>query len=127
MSATRFVVLRHEAPGGAHYDLMLEREQGKDWEEKALRTWRTAGGAFPTGAGEELEALGEHRRHYLSHEGDVGEGRGAVRRVESGTWALEHEDHEGLTFRLQGERLVGRFRMIAPPAEGTVWRFEKID
>ncbi len=148
MTARRFVVLRHGSAAGAHHDLMLEREREEDPEERALRTWRSVDETFPLGRGEVLEPLGDHRRHYLSFEGDIGGGRGVVKRVEEGTWEREQESCGELIIRLAGARLNGRYRLSRggsaefgvrraefPDAEpgtlnagiGELWRFEKIN
>lgn len=82
--AGRYVVLVHEgAPGGAHFDWMLEAGG-------VLATWRVpvAPADVPLG-GAPAERIGDHRLAYLSHEGVVSGGRGTVRRVEAGTYEGE--------------------------------------
>ena len=77
----RFVILRHDAPQGLHFDLLLEASG-------VLRTW-----ALPqppdSGVEMECEALPDHRMAYLDYEGPVSGGRGTVDRWDWGTYGLE--------------------------------------
>jgi hypothetical protein len=83
--ALRYVVLRHEgAPGGTHFDVMIEREPGGK-----LRTWRA--GSWPIGDGDNLEAIGDHRREYLEYEGEISGERGFVKRVAEGICEVAEE------------------------------------
>ena len=75
----RYVVLHHVGHGTPHFDLMLERDG-----DGPLRTFRVA--AWPVVSRQQLTPLADHRRAYLDYEGDVGRGRGSVRRVEAGTF-----------------------------------------
>lgn len=90
--AGRYVVLAHEgAPGGAHFDWMLEAGG-------VLATWRVpvAPADLPPG-GAPAERIGDHRLAYLWHEGAVSGGRGTVRRVEAGAYEA---DVDGDTWRV---------------------------
>ena len=73
----RYVVLHHVGHGEPHYDLMLERDA-----DGPLETYRVA--AWPVVGRERLTPLADHRRVYLTYEGEVGGGRGSVRRVDAG-------------------------------------------
>lgn len=88
------VVLLHELPDGrAHYDWLVE-DLCIDGEHR-LRAWRMDG--IPDREGSLLgERIGLHRAVYLDYEGDIGGGRGTVRRLRRG---------EVLTFET-GERSV---------------------
>lgn len=125
-ASLRFVVLRHNAPEGAHYDLMLEWERGDASEDRALRTWRTEDDAFPRGDGERLVPLERHRRHYLHHEGDIGDGRGSVVCADAGAWRSLSLADERIEIELQGVRLRGRYRLVRTGGPGSFWRFEAL-
>ncbi|MEM1011424.1 MAG: hypothetical protein AAGI46_04295 [Planctomycetota bacterium] len=97
----RYVVLHHTAPpshGGPHFDLMLDSD-GKS----PLWTWRVYD--WPPRATTRIERLPDHRRRYLNYEGPISDGRGDVRRVESGVAVLAI-DHIHLTTDDQQQRTV---------------------
>lgn len=83
-TATGVVVLEHTGgPDGFHYDWMIERPGVPD--ERRLLTFRCE--TRPDRAGSSPIAcvrIGDHRAVYLTHEGDLGGGRGRVRRVARG-------------------------------------------
>ena len=106
----RFVVLRHEKEGGAHFDLMLEN-QG------VLLTFSFA--ALPS-AGASCERIFDHRLEYLDIEGELGEQKGRVGRVERGTFDLLALDDEALHVYLRGERLSGGFRLVKQAGDAWV-------
>ena len=108
----RFVILEHETDDDVHYDLMLE---GQD----ALWTWSFS--EFPA-AGMTCRRLFDHRMKYLDYEGDVGVGRGTVKRVAAGTFDIMNFEPECVSVRLRGDRLSGNCRLTH--AEGEHWRFE---
>lgn len=81
------VVLRHDGPQGVHYDWLVDPPDGHALPEGRLWTLRVEAPPqqWPkqgTLAARELEP---HRRVYLEYEGEISEGRGAVRRVAQGT------------------------------------------
>ncbi len=108
----RFVVLKHETASGAHFDLMLENE-------RALLTYSFA--AFPE-PGASCDRLADHRIDYLDYEGNVLGGRGAVTRVESGTFDLLSSGDSAVFAFLRGERLRGAVRLIRRHEDA--WTFE---
>lgn len=80
----RYAVLRHTGgEGGDHFDLLVEQEPGRG----DLLTWRLP--AWPVVEGTEAIRLRDHRRIYLTYEGEVAGGRGVVMRVGDGDAALE--------------------------------------
>lgn len=99
----RFVLLRHE-PGPAsarvlHWDLMLEEEAG-------LRTWALE--AEPArGSSVAAVQLPVHRKAYLDYEGPVSGQRGAVTRLDAGTYSILRESCDELLIELDGARLQG--------------------
>lgn len=74
----QWVVLHHTLlDGSSHYDWLLE--SAADAPLLSLRVSAPLGpGSFPS------ERLPEHRRIYLTYEGDIGANRGSVKRVQQG-------------------------------------------
>ena len=115
----RFVVLEHRW-NGVHYDFMVETAPGGP-----LRTWAIA--VEPV-AGLELpaRALDDHRRAYLTYEGEVSGGRGTVRRWDEGTCEVETWAEDRVGLRLEGRQLVGMWSGIASASGaggGSSWSF----
>ena len=111
MRTVRTVVLRHERPGGGHYDWLLERPTPAG--DGALATWRlrVGPGDWPTARRLWLRPLGDHRRAYLHREGPLSGGRGWVRRVDAG-WAVVRLWTPGrIVVDLRMGRFVGRVRV----------------
>ncbi|HUU43910.1 MAG TPA: DNA polymerase ligase N-terminal domain-containing protein [Planctomycetota bacterium] len=108
----RFVVLEHTRDSGSHFDLMLE-------EGGALLTWSFEG--FPA-TGMSCRCLFDHRLRYLDYEGDIGGGRGTVKRVDSGTFDMLARMDDCLYITLRGERLRGNHRLTK--STGDDWTFE---
>jgi hypothetical protein len=76
----RYVVLHHTGSGdGDHFDLMLEVPGNE-----RLMTWRVMMPPGRWGGDVGAVRIGDHRKAYLSYEGDISGGRGKVRRVEEG-------------------------------------------
>lgn len=82
MQILRYVVLHHCGVSEPHYDLMFETSPGS-----ALATWRSA--AWPIEQFTSLTRLRDHRRFYLTYEGDLSDRRGTVIRVAEGKCKLE--------------------------------------
>lgn len=98
----RFAVLRHEGNvDGPHWDLLVEAERG------ALRlpTWRLPRWGDPGEEAVTLEAmrLPDHRRAYLTYEGEVSGGRGHVRRVAEGSVTVEAWGKDAMRVILHGQ------------------------
>jgi hypothetical protein len=107
----RFVVLEHRWDG-VHWDFMVEIAPGS-----ALRTW--AIDAEPT-TGRDLpaRALADHRRAYLTHEGEVSGGRGTVRRWDEGTCDVEVWRIDRVRLVLGGGQLTGPVELWTSPPVG---------
>jgi hypothetical protein len=71
----RWVLLEHDRDG-IHYDLLVEQE-----EACITFSFRTDPFDNPTGR---CTRKPDHRKHYLTYEGEVAGDRGKVRRVRSG-------------------------------------------
>lgn len=75
----QWVVLHHTLPdGSSHYDWLLE--PAEDAPLISLRVpARLSPGTFP------IERLPDHRRIYLTFQGEISGGRGTVTRIQQGT------------------------------------------
>lgn len=105
----RFVVLRHNAPRGLHWDLMLEAAG-------ALRTWALS--AEPRcGATVAAEVLADHRLAYLDYEGPVAGDRGTVRRFDAGDYEVLEPCGDVPRIRLAGEALTCVAELHADPSD----------
>jgi len=111
----RFVILQHDAPQAAHFDLMLE-------SGGALRTW-----SLPrppeNGAAFECRSLADHRPAYLDYEGEVSGGRGTVSRWDSGDYSIERQDEAEWIIELSGEKIAGRAMLLRSAKDIACWCF----
>lgn len=81
-------LLLHELPdGSSHFDWMLARD-----ETGPLVTFRVADRIDLGVPAFAATRLADHRRIYLTYEGEVSGGRGRVRRVAQGSAAIELDD-----------------------------------
>lgn len=102
-----FVLLEHNSPEGVHWDFMVEAEPGS-----RLLTWRLA--AIPVfGIEVPVLRIGDHRRLYLEYEGDIGGGRGWVRRIDGGESVILGCTAQRCDLRLHGRLLRGMARIVA--------------
>ncbi len=116
--STRFVILHHQAPGGEHWDLMLEHgDRLLTWQ---LRSEPVARTSLPMTA----RRIGDHRKAYLDYEGPISGDRGYVRRVDAGTTEFEEVTPDRYVVLLRGQRLSGRFTLTA---RGDEWVFAVAD
>jgi len=106
----RFVILRHDSPRGAHYDLMLEVGD-------ALKTWALP---QPPEAGAEMacDALPDHRLAYLDYEGPISGERGSVTRWDRGTCRIIEQSDTQWIVEFRGEKLVGHMTLKQPKGVG---------
>lgn len=110
----RYVVLTHDHPF-LHWDLMLE-------QDGRLRTWRLLGEP-QAGAVVAAESLPDHRIDYLDYEGPVSGGRGSVRRLEAGEYAVVHEAEGELSVRLCARR-GNLIATLQSKVDSPSWRFD---
>ena len=104
-----FVLLMHETDSGVHWDFMIEIP-----DREGLATWRLAENPIDqTERAIAAEPLGDHRRRYLDFEGDIGRGRGCVKRVDRGHSSVTAHDSRQIQVKLFGRRLRGKFRLTA--------------
>ena len=102
-NATRFVVLEHDHPT-LHWDLMLEFGA-------VLRTWRLT--APPSNGTMLAEAIADHRLAYLTYEGPVSGGRGAVKRWDAGVYRLVSQAEDKVELEVEGAEVCGHVSMLA--------------
>lgn len=81
------VLLRHDSPEGLHHDWLLSDPRLADDPDSLLWTARVGPSSHQW---EELgtwdiEPIRGHRRHYLTYEGPLTNGRGNIHRVDEGT------------------------------------------
>ncbi len=111
----RYVVLRHDAPHGVHFDLMLETNG-------ALTTW-----SLPqrpsTEVAVECEALGDHRLEYLSYEGPISGGRGTVTCWDRGHYTVQVQSAAEWRIVLAGEKLRGGVQLQRLAGTPDRWTF----
>lgn len=93
MPPLRYVILRHEQVTEPHYDFMFETLPGS-----MLATWRSE--VWPIDSPTPLLRLRDHRRLYLTFEGDLTGSRGSVLRVAEGACEVEVGEEAVWTIRL---------------------------
>ena len=104
-----FVLLEHQSDSGVHWDLMIELPGGTK-----LATWRLAENPITwKGAAITAEPLGDHRRVYLDHEGEIGRGRGSVKRMDRGETRLIRRDAARIVIELCGRSLHGTYQLAS--------------
>jgi len=82
MRGLPYVILRHEGVEMPHFDWMFQADPAGE-----LATWRSA--VWPPAGEVVLERLADHRKAYLTFEGEISGGRGSVRRVAQGLCEVE--------------------------------------
>lgn len=122
MSKGIYVIQKHQARK-LHYDLRLEMN-------KVLKSW-----AIPK---EPLNKKGikrlavqveDHDLSYANFEGTIPEGfygAGKVEIWDKGSYELEEMDEKKIVFRINGEKLKGRFCLIKLKKGKNYWIFFKI-
>jgi hypothetical protein len=94
----RFAILEHRW-NGVHWDFLVE-------DGPILRTWAIDEAPIE---GFELpaRALPDHRRIYLDYEGEISDGRGTVKRWDSGTCEVLEWGTERVQLRVRGVQVEG--------------------
>lgn len=105
-SPDQFVVQRHTAADGTHWDLMLEARQ-------VLWTWRIS---LPPEQMEQqpvlAERIADHPLRFLTYEGPVQKNTGQVQIADSGSMFMQREGEDHLILKLHGKILSGSFELI---------------
>lgn len=111
----RYVVLRHDSPGGLHWDFMLEMRG-------VLATWALAQ-APNAAAVVAARPLPDHRLAYLDYEGPISAGRGSVARWDRGTYHFKRYDAGELVAVVAGEVLRGEIILRRSSEAQQAWTF----
>jgi hypothetical protein len=105
----RYVVLHHTGSGeGDHFDFMLE-VPGKE----RLMTWRVMTPPGQWGGDVGAVRIADHRKAYLTYEGEISGGRGQVQRVQEGTARVENLASGNVELLLSATRRTVRLPMTA--------------
>lgn len=112
----RFCLLHHTgwSDQGDHYDVLLQNAVGSDDNDRVLKTYSTLQDRFPDGLNEGSPVLlcENHRRLYLTYQGEVPGNRGRVRCADSGEmeWLPQSKKYQPeLHFLLFGKLLNGHY------------------
>ena len=89
----QYVILHHDGIPEPHFDLMFETLPGSD-----LATWRSH--VWPIEGPTPITRLKDHRRLYLSYEGNLTGHRGWVQQLARGTCSVEIEENAVWTIQL---------------------------
>lgn len=92
-----FSLLEHAAPGGIHWDFLLGIHGAE-----GLPTWRCDENPLHAPGEFGVQRLPDHRRVYLAFEGDIGGGRGSVRRIAAGVARTINIDSSTISIELHG-------------------------
>ena len=117
MQPLHYVVLRHAGSGEAHYDLMFETLPGS-----MLATWRSA--QWPIESPLQLTRLRDHRRLYLTYEGDLSQHRGTVYRIAEGNCHVESGAEGVWTIRLLSG--ITPQTLVLRPLDADRWEVEPV-
>lgn len=107
----RFVVLEHEW-SGTHWDFNVEIAPGGPLRTWAIDARPDSGPTLPA------RALPDHRREYLTYEGEISGGRGAVKRWDEGTCLVEVWETDRVRLILNGRQLTGPVELLLSPDGG---------
>jgi hypothetical protein len=105
----RYVVLHHTEIPDPHFDVMVQTVPSGP-----LRTWRSP--TWPITEPTAVTPLADHRGVYLSYEGPLSGGRGAVRRVESGECVVDDLPDGAMRIDLPGGRSIHLSATLATPS-----------
>lgn len=109
----RFALLKHTVGGRAHYDLLLERG-------RVLKTWTLDAPLAEPVTHLRARARFDHPARFLTYEGPLSEGNGAVEAIDRGDYQRLEWRPEGEVFvHLRGRRFAGHLRLTR--AEGEEW------
>jgi hypothetical protein len=105
----RYVVLHHTGSGeGDHFDFMLEVPGNE-----RLLTWRVMTPPQRWGGDIAAKRIADHRKAYLTYEGEISGGRGRVERVREGTASVISVGHGEMEVVLSGSAPAIRLRLAA--------------
>lgn len=113
-------MLDHQCGPGSHFDWMIE-DPSATGGEALLCTWRVASAPdqWAKLGRIELTRLGDHRRAYLTYEGELTGGRGHVHRLDEGEAAIVSWTPDAAELDLTLRSFTGRITMRQDA--GTRW------
>ncbi len=119
--AIQFVVQRHEASGGVHWDLMVEQAD-------ALATWQLPVAPEQiAGVPIAIERIADHEKRFLTYEGPLRSHIGSVEIHDRGTCVVLSQSTDRWLIRFGGRYLAGTYRVeYAAGAESTAWQITKV-
>ena len=105
------VLLHHDTGDASHYDWLLAdpaNPQGLLWTARVAlpsEQWAAAGAW-------DVEPIGRHRRIYITYEGDIGDGRGTVRRIDEGEFTAIEWTAQQMIVDVTMRRFQGRLDIL---------------
>ncbi len=112
-SNLRFAVLWHHEVAEPHFDLMFETAPGSQ-----LATWRSS--AWPIIESTALQRLKDHRRIFLTFEGELSSDRGKVQRVADGACEILSVSAQKFVVRLNDEEQ--SFQLTLEQIDQEIWQ-----
>lgn len=100
----RFVIQIHRGWGPTHYDLMIE-------DGSALATWQFADPPIDADGSMRCGRIADHRPAYLTYEGPISGGRGAVSIFDGGRCEVFARGPARWRVRFGGKRLAGTWEL----------------
>lgn len=97
-----FVLLEHTSNAGTHWDLLVEVGG-----QVLLAGWRLSANPIHNKGAIVVERMPDHRRLYLDYEGEIGGGRGTVRRLDRGPSEWLERNGSQVRIGMQGTSLGG--------------------
>ena len=113
-----FVILMHTHPK-PHYDLLVDLDESSD-----LATWQIAEEIDGEFTSFEVRRISDHRRAYLTYEGEVSNNRGSVKRIDEGSLTCHKSTSDAVEITMRGSLLSGRFELRQ--ISGDRWRLTRI-
>jgi hypothetical protein len=127
VSACATVILAHTTGDDRHYDWMFEPPDRVDDQAK-LVTFRIdlPSAAWADARRFDLVHIGDHRRLYLTYEGELSGGRGSVRRVDAGRLtAVRWDARDGGVLDVELRHFAGRLALRR--VDGDRWHAARLD
>jgi hypothetical protein len=113
----QYAVLYHSEVPEPHFDFMVETIPGSD-----LSTWRIA--TWPVETETDATRLKDHRRFYLTYEGEIASHRGRVERVAGGECDVEVGADSVWTVNIRTGGPVGKLELRKIAGDG--WRVRPV-
>jgi hypothetical protein len=115
----RFALLLHTHPR-EHYDLVMDQPESDE-----LATWRISNEIIPNFTSLHARKIFDHRRAYLTYEGEVSNNRGRVKRIDEGTIVAHRWTPDSIDITMSGSLISGRFKLSLIAHDN--WRIARLD